>query len=116
MSAARALLLTGALLLAPAAQAADLFVDAAGGADANDGLSWASAKLTVTAALDAAIATPEADIIIVAAGRYRERIVMPPAVTLIGSVPSGGGSQDLDEHPSILDGQRGGRGRCAGAL
>src|SRR5436190_1697590 len=89
--------------MAPAARAADFFVDAAVGSDANDGLSWVAPKVTVSAALAAAAAMPGADGVYVAEGTYRERIVMPADVTLMGAFPSGGGPQDFNRHPTVLD-------------
>lgn len=94
------------LTLASSPRAADLFVDASVGADANDGLAWGSAKASIGAALDAATLTPEADIVWVAEGLYRERIVMPPTVQLRGSFPSGGGASDVADHASVIDGER----------
>ena len=47
--------------------AGDLFVDATNGSDANDGRSWATAKASIQAAVDAA---SDGDTIVVADGRY----------------------------------------------
>ncbi len=91
-------------LLASGAGAADLFVDARG-SDMDDGLSWTAAKASVTAALAVAAATPEADVVRVAEGIYRERITVPPDTLLEGGWARGGLARDPRAHPAILDGQ-----------
>ena len=85
-------------------RAADLYVDATGGNDASDGLSWASAKATVLAALAQAVATPEPDVVSVAAGEYRGDIDMPADVMLQGGFAPGGASRDIAGFRTILRG------------
>jgi len=99
-------LAVGALvvLLAAPGRALDLFVDQANGGDANDGLSWSAAKASVTAALAEAAASPEADTVSVAAGRYIEAITVPPDAALLGGFPAGGGPRDPEVNPTLLDG------------
>jgi hypothetical protein len=90
--------------VSPPGRAASLFVDQATGDDGNDGLTWATARATVTSALGTATSSPEADVVSVAEGRYHERIVVPANVTLYGGFPSGGGVRGRDLHETILDG------------
>ena len=73
------------------------------GSDANDGLSWSTAKVTVQAGLNAAAAK---DQVWVAAGTYVERITLPAEVALYGGFA--GGEWDLSErswtaNQTILD-------------
>lgn len=93
-----------AACLAAQAEAADLHV-ARSGSDLADGLTWATALATVTAALEAAELTPEPDVIRVAEGTYAELVVVPPDVSLLGGFPEGGGTQDPALHVTILDGE-----------
>jgi hypothetical protein len=98
------MVLASGLLLAVMvpARAADLFVDQATGDDANDGLSWATARATVTSALETAGTSPEPDVISVAEGSYREWLFVPADTALLGGFPSGGGARDRDGHPTVL--------------
>ncbi len=106
---AHAALLALALCGPDVARAAVLHVDASSGNDASDGLTWGTARVTVRSALATALATPEADTILVAEGVYRERIIVPPDVALLGGHPPGGGPADPQRHPTVLDGEhRGG--------
>jgi hypothetical protein len=92
------------LVLACTCRAADLFVDGSRGDDAADGLSWPTARATVSSALSTATATPEPDTIAVAEGRYVERVVVPADVALLGGFPVGGGARDLGSYHTVLDG------------
>lgn len=102
-----AILGTAALLMvAVDASAARLFVSTTGD-DANDGLSWATAKASPRAALDVAHSTLEADTVRVAEGTY---ILAPgdgnvsTAVALLGGYPpSGGTARDPAIHPTVFD-------------
>lgn len=107
MPAGRTLPLLAACLLAASssARALDLFVDQAGGDDASDGLSWATAKATVAGALDALAGNPGPHTVSVAAGRYAGGIVVPPDTALLGGFPPGGGPRDPAANPTILDGE-----------
>jgi hypothetical protein len=91
------------LNLAPSVMAARLFVDQANGSDAYEGLSWASAKATVGAALTLAEATPEPDIVSVGAGTYLERVSLRSPTSLLGGFRPGGGRRDPVAYPTILD-------------
>lgn len=87
------------------ALALDLFVDASTGNDTNDGLSWASPKATIGAALAEAGASAGPDIVNVAEGIQAELLVMPPETTLRGGFARGGASRDTTLHATILDGR-----------
>ena len=104
MKIAAALLVV--LMACSRASAADLFVDQINGGDANDGLSWATARATVASALATAAASPEPDVISVAAGRYLEQLVIPADTTLLGGFPAGGGMRDAAANVTTLDGGR----------
>jgi len=78
------------------------------GNDANDGLSWATAKVTVQAGLDTAVAGDE---VWVAAGTYVERIAMTAEVALYGGFTG----NEIDRvqrnwtaNVTLLDGNAGG--------
>jgi parallel beta-helix repeat protein len=78
------------------------------GNDANDGLTWATAKQTVRAGLNAAIAGEQ---VWVAAGTYVETIVLSPGVALYGGFA--GTETDLAQrnwkaNETILDGNQAG--------
>ena len=81
------------------------FVDAANGADANDGRSWATAKASIQAAIDA---TSDGDFIFVADGRY-EPISTDNKAIIIRSV-NGSESTFID---GSLQWARGVTNRCA---
>jgi len=83
--------------------AATIHVSAAGN-DANDGLTWPTAKRTVQAGLNAAVS---GDQVWVAAGTYVENITLTLGVGLYGGFA--GGETDLSQrnwtsNPTILDG------------
>jgi hypothetical protein len=86
------------------AEGADFYVDGSNGDDSRDGLSWAAAKKTVSAAVSAASATGEMDTIRVAAGTYVENLVVTEPEVLLGGYPVGGGDRDWEANPTILDG------------
>ncbi len=71
------------------AQATTLFVDAATGDDANSGMSAAQPFLTVQRAVNQAALSPGPDVIQIAAGEYRENIVIKDPDVLILSGGSG---------------------------
>ena len=78
------------------------------GNDSNDGLSWATAKATVQAGLDAAVS---GDQVWVATGTYGERITLKAAIGLYGGFA--GTEADLSQrdrraNPTILDGKQAG--------
>ena len=78
------------------------------GSDAANGLAWAAAKRTVTAALGAAVANDE---IWVAQGTYPERIQLKNEVALYGGFAGGETlreQRDWNLRPTILDGGKGG--------
>lgn len=104
MRRAAAALLALAMSGAPLVRAADLYVDATVGSDGNDGLSWVAAKGTVIAALARAVATPESDIISVAAGEYVGDVEVPPDVVLQGGFAPGGASRDVAGFRTTLRG------------
>ena len=79
------LLVASFLGLGPAADAKVVFV-AKTGSDANNGLSWATAKATVQAGLSAAVAGDE---VWVAAGTYVERITLTAEAALYGGFTGG---------------------------
>jgi len=71
------------------------------GDDANDGLSWATAKATITAAKDAA---QLGDTVKVAEGTYNEYFSIKDGVHVFGSYNISTGLQSFEATPSILDG------------
>ena len=74
------------------------------GNDANDGLSWAAAKLTVTAGLNTAVAGDE---VWTAAGTYAERITLKAGAGLYGGFAGSEDSlvqRDWKGNVTILDG------------
>lgn len=77
-----------------AAQPADLYVKtpANGGNNANNGLSWATAKATIGAAMASAFG---GDSVFVAAGTYNESVLFPQAnsIQLLGGYPAAGGGR-----------------------
>ena len=77
-------------------------------ASAGDGLTWATAKTTVTAGL---AASASGDQVWVAQGTYVGLITLVNGVALYGGFPSGGGdwsSRDSKANVTILDGGQGG--------
>ena len=78
------------------------------GSDANDGLSWAMAKVTVQAGLNASVAGDE---VWVAAGTYVERITLTAQVALYGGFvgsETGLAERDWKVNATILDGNANG--------
>ena len=75
------------LVLATTTQAATFFVDAESGDDTNAGTSAAAPFLHIQRAVDEAVANPGPDLIQIAAGDYRESIVIDDAdpLTLSGT-------------------------------
>lgn len=96
-----------------------IYVRSENGDDKNDGLSWSSAKKTITAALNTASIATEA--IWVAAGTYNERVTMKDAVNVLGGFAKTGNpdnkldgvNRDISNANSnfmtVIDGQSGGR-------
>ncbi len=103
-----ALWLGPAMLGAGPAGAQSVIHVATTGNDANDGSTWALAKQTVQAALDAA---PSGGQVWVAAGTYVERITLKDGVALYGGFAGNETTltqRDWSSHETILDGNRGG--------
>jgi len=67
------------------------YVDQVRGSDSNNGLSWATAKASIGAALALA---PAGSVVHVGRGAYQENLDMPTGVTLLGGYPSGGGARN----------------------
>ena len=96
-----------------------IYVRSENGDDNNDGLSWSSAKKTITAALNTASTATEA--IWVAAGTYNERVTMKDGVNVLGGfAKTGNPDNKLDgvnrdisnannNFMTVIDGQGGGR-------
>lgn len=96
-----------------------IYVRSENGDDKNDGLSWSSAKKTITAALNTASTATEA--IWVAAGTYNERVKMKDGVNVLGGFAKTGNpdnkldgvNRDISNANSnfmtVIDGQGGGR-------
>lgn len=98
-------------------QAATVYVSKAG-SDANDGLTLARPKLTLTAAIEAAVdlitgGQPNALVAVVDAGRYTENLTIPnglhvhaPAATLVGTADLGNDcSLTVHRHLASANGQ-----------
>ncbi|MDO8586908.1 MAG: hypothetical protein Q7T82_07690, partial [Armatimonadota bacterium] len=80
----------------------------ADGSDSADGLSWTTAKQTVSAALTDAVGGDE---IWVASAEYAERITLKNDVGLYGGFAGGETARDERDwttHPTVLDGGQGG--------
>ncbi len=106
MRSARALLAAALALTACDVAALDTFVDQASGSDLNDGLSWATAKQSIQAAVDAALAAPEVPTVRVAEGTYREAVWWTNrGISLIGGYAPGGTDWDPDAHVTAIDGE-----------
>ena len=86
------------------AQGATLFVDAAVGDDAFDGLGWATPLASLSEAIVRANAFGDVPNIFVATGVYRGDVVMPPGTSLIGGFASGGTPLDPGLFPTVLEG------------
>ncbi|MES2648823.1 MAG: hypothetical protein V4717_18245 [Bacteroidota bacterium] len=93
-----------------------LFVDATNGNNLNDGYSWDKAKKTLHAALYIANRCSKINQVLVAKGVYKASTTASLAnrnnaffigdgYTLLGGFPTGGGSRDFVNNPTILDGQ-----------
>lgn len=88
-----------------AAQAADIHVDAASGLDTRDSLSWSSSIATLSRAMAIARNLPGADTVHVAAGTYRENVLVDEQdMTLLGGYPPGGGARDPQANATVIDG------------
>ncbi len=85
--------------------AAEYYVDKYLGDDADDGLSWGSAKASIRGALDAATA---GGLIHITRGTYYERLPLHDGITLMGGYPVGGGTRDPETYITILKGTVGG--------
>ena len=72
------------------------------GEDANDGLSWATAKATIGGALSGLSAGDE---VLVAAGTYKETVTLKKGVSIRGGYNASSGLRDIDLFKSILDGE-----------
>jgi hypothetical protein len=85
--------------LALPAHAVDLYVDGTTGNDRNDGLTWATAKATIQAAVNRAGPST----IHIAAGTYRENLRFGNSrIALLGGYPPGGGARGLARHHTIV--------------
>lgn len=94
-------------IFAAPAQAAFYYVQQSAGNDANPGDAWGAghALATLGRALQLAAATPEADIVRVAAGTYAESLGVPGNISLLGGYPADGGTKrDRVANPTIVDG------------
>ena len=95
--------------------AADYYVkQQLGGNDTNDGLTWDTAKATVTAAMNL-ISNAAGNTVKVAAGTYTEKVTFRSYsnIQLRGGYPAAGGdTQDPWTNPTIIDGN----GLAAGPL
>ncbi len=81
------------------------------GSDANDGLSWATAKRTVQAGINAAVPSSGGAQVWVKAGLYNERIILRANVHVYGGFAGNETSRsqrNLFANESVLDGQSGG--------
>ena len=86
--------------LAISAWATDRYV-APTGDNSNDGLSWETAKLTVSSAVNA---SSSGDNVLVAAGTYNECVSIKDGVNIRGGYNASTGTRDMDLYQSILDG------------
>ncbi|MEM7194138.1 MAG: choice-of-anchor Q domain-containing protein [Pseudomonadota bacterium] len=102
---ARSILIALCLISPTSLWATDYFVQtpANGGSDANDGLSWATAKATIQAAITLSSA---GDRVHVSAGTFNENITFPSQSNfqLLGGFPVGGGVQDPWNNTTVIDG------------
>lgn len=71
------------------------------GDNANDGLSWATAKASVKTAVNA---SSSGDEVYVAAGTYNETISLKDGVSIRGGYNATTGTRDIENYKSILDG------------
>lgn len=96
------------LLLAPEFEprpdpSAELFVDAARGSDAADGLAWNRAKASIGAALATLDGSRGEALIHVAEGIYREGVRVGFRTRLTGGYSAGGLDRSPTAYPSVLD-------------
>ena len=71
------------------------------GSDSNDGTSWANAKATIMAAVNASASGDE---VYIAAGTYNEAITGKDGVSLRGGYNPATGARDIDNLKTIIDG------------
>ncbi|MCR5050444.1 MAG: fibronectin type III domain-containing protein [Paludibacteraceae bacterium] len=81
------------------ASAADRYVKP-GGSDSNDGSSWAKAKATISAAINASAA---GDNVLIAAGTYNESVTGKNGVNIRGGYNPSTGARDMENLKSIID-------------
>ncbi len=79
------------------------YVDGLYGDDLNDGLSWGTAKASITAAIELAEAAGGA-YVHVTGHVYVENLVCTDNLYLWGGYPPGGGIRNPDVYPSVVDG------------
>ncbi len=96
-------LLMTACAMALSASAANHFVSQTGGNDSNDGLSWATAKQTVTSGF---AACADGDTLFIAAGTYNECVSVKSGsfVSMMGGYNAATGMRDPEVFQTILDG------------
>lgn len=106
------LLMVACLAAGPLAAPAGVIFVKTTGDDASDGLSWNTAKQTVTAGLATAVA---GDQLWVAGGRYVERILLKADIAIYGGFAGDEDpatfdlcTRDFVAHEAILDGDQGG--------
>lgn len=82
----------------------DFYVDGQTGNDANDGLSWGTAKASISAAIDL-VETSGEGFVHVATWTYEENVVFVHNLHLLGGYPHGGGTREPDVFLTIIDGR-----------
>ena len=80
--------------------AANVYVSTSG-ADAHDGSSWATAKLSLQAAVDAAL---DGDTVFVSEGVYNQAVKVKKSVNIFGGYAATTGERNPDIYHTILDG------------
>ena len=85
------------------ASAANHFVSQTAGDDGNDGLSWATAKASITAGFGACA---DGDTLFIAAGTYYERVTITTGkfVSILGGYSPDGTTRDPEVFETIMDG------------
>ena len=85
------------------ASAANHYVSQATGDDSNDGLSWSTAKATITAGFGAC---GDGDTLFIAAGTYNERVTITTGkfVSIMGGYSQDGSTRDPELFETIMDG------------
>ncbi len=83
--------------------AMDFYVDGVYGNDANDGLTWETAKASISAAIELA-STYGGGNVHVASDVYYENLIGSDDLSLLGGYPAGGGSRDPDAYLTVIDG------------